>query len=110
MRFISETGYIPVTKKAFETAIDENIDKAENTNIKKLLKTAVTMYNEYDFYIPPVFDEFDKMEKTYIDRIKSATVNARKEYISLLEEKNADVAYKEVSESVFDDFISLSED
>jgi multiple sugar transport system substrate-binding protein len=110
MRFISETGYIPVTKKAFETAIDENIDKAENTNIKKFLKTAVTMYNEYDFYIPPVFDEFDKMEKTYTDRIKSATVNARKEYISLLEEKNADEAYKEVSESVFDDFISLSED
>ncbi|MGI6085739.1 MAG: extracellular solute-binding protein [Acetivibrionales bacterium] len=109
IRFISETGYIPVTKKAFETAIDENIAKAENTNVKKLLKTAVTMYNEYDFYIPPVFDEFDKMEQTYTDRIKSAVVNARKDYISLLNEKNADEAYNEVSESAYEDFIELYE-
>lgn len=109
MKFISETGYIPVTKKAFETKIDENIDKAENTNVKKLLKTAVTMYNEYDFYIPPIFEEFDKMEVNYTDRLKLAAINARKEYISLLGAKSTDEAYKKVSESIFDDFVRLCE-
>ena len=109
MRFISETGYIPVTKRAFETVIDDYINKAENDNIKKLLKTALTMYNEYEFYIPPIFDDFDNIEKTYTDRLKSAAINARKEYLSLLTERNSDQAYEEVYNRAFEDFVELYE-
>lgn len=109
MRFISETGYIPVTKRAFETVIDDYINKAENDNIKKLLKTALTMYNEYEFYIPPIFDDFDNIEKTYTDRLKSAAINARKEYLSLLTERNSDQAYEEVYNRAFEDFVGLYE-
>lgn len=105
MKFISETGYLPVTKKAFETKIDENINKATNENIKKLLRTAITMYKEYDFYIPPVFYEFDSIEKTYTQNIKETVANTRTEYLSLLDIKNADEAYKEVSEDVYLTFI-----
>ena len=45
IKFISETGYLPVTKEAFDIKINENINIIETDNIRKLLKTAVTMYN-----------------------------------------------------------------
>ncbi len=101
MKFISETGYLPVTKQAFETKIDENINNATNKNIKKLLRTAVTMYNNYDFYTPPVFDEFDLIEKSYTQNIKKSTVDARAKYLSLLDIMSAEEAYKKVSEDTF---------
>lgn len=104
MKFISETGYLPVTKRAFETKIEENINRVENVNIKKLLKTAVTMYNEYDFYIPPVFEKFDSLEKTYSERIKQASLNARTDYLLLLDTKDTDEAFKNASQNVFENF------
>lgn len=105
MKFISETGYLPVSKEAFETKIDENIDKASNDNVKKLLKTAVTMYKKYDFYIPPVFDEFDSIEKAYNERIKQAAIDARITYLSLVDTNGTDEAFEKASENIFENFI-----
>lgn len=105
MRFISETGYLPVTKKAFETNIEEYFNKVENANIKKLLKTAVTMYNEYDFYIPPVFDEFDSLEKAYSERIKQVALDVRTDYLLLLNTNSTNEAFKNVSQNVFENFV-----
>lgn len=107
MRFISETGYLPVTKNAFETIIDENIDKSINDNVKKLLNTAVIMYKEYDFYTPPVFDEFDSMEKAYTERIKQAARDARTDFLQLLNTKDTDEAFEKASENVFNNFIEI---
>jgi multiple sugar transport system substrate-binding protein len=107
MRFISETGYLPVTKNAFETIIDENIDKSINDNVKKLLNTAVIMYKEYDFYTPPVFDEFDSMEKAYTERIKQAARDARTDFLQLLNTKDTDEAFEKASENVFSNFIKI---
>ena len=107
MRFISETGYLPVTKNAFETIIDENIDKSINDNVKKLLNTAVIMYKEYDFYTPPVFDEFDSMEKAYTERIKQAAHDARTDFLQLLNTKDTDEAFEKASENVFNNFIEI---
>ncbi len=105
MRFISETGYLPVTKKAFETNIEEYFNKVENANIKKLLKTAVTMYNEYDFYIPPVFDEFDSLEKAYSERIKQVALDVRTDYLLLLNTNSTNEAFKNASQNVFENFV-----
>ncbi|MDD4297402.1 MAG: extracellular solute-binding protein [Ruminiclostridium sp.] len=107
MRFVSETGYLPVTKSAFETIIDENIDKAIHDNVKKLLDTAVIMYKEYDFYIPPVFDAFDSMEKAYIERIQQAAHDARTDFLQLLNTKNTDEAFEKAAENVFNNFIKI---
>lgn len=105
IKFVSETGYLPVTKNAFEAIIRENTDKAVNINVKKLLKTAVTMYKDYDFYTPPIFDEFDLLEKSYTERINQAAFNTRAEYLSLLEAMDSEEAYKKATESVYENFI-----
>ena len=105
LRFISETGYLPVTRNAFEIIIDENIDKAVDTNIKKLLRTAASMYGEYDFYVPPVFDEFDSLEKDFVQRIKQAASDARSDYLSLLEKMDSEEAFTKATEGVYENFI-----
>jgi multiple sugar transport system substrate-binding protein len=65
MQFISQTGYLPVTNGAFEAVMNRNYTPPADENIRKLLDTAVQMHKEYNFYIPPVFDDFDSMGKTW---------------------------------------------
>ena len=99
MRFVSETGYLPVSKNAFESNIQSYIEKAENSNVKKLLITALTMYNDYDFYIPPVSDSLDSLDKDYSAWLKQIAIDARDEYLTLLETMRPEEAYKIASES-----------
>ena len=63
------------------------------------------MYNEYDFYIPPVFDEFDSMEKTYTVRIKQAALDARTSYLSFLDREDAEEAFKHLTQNIYDALI-----
>lgn len=105
LRFISETGYLPVTRNAFEIIIDDSIGNAVDTNIKKLLKTAAAMYREYDFYVPPVFDKFDSLEKEFTIRIQQAATNARADFLSLLETMDSEKAFNKATEGAYDDFI-----
>lgn len=65
MQFISQTGYLPVTNGAFEAVMNRNYTPPADENIRKLLDTAVQMHKEYNFYIPPVFDDFDSMGKAW---------------------------------------------
>ncbi len=65
MQFISQTGYLPVTNEAFKAVMNRNYTPPADENIRKLLDTAVQMHKEYNFYIPPVFDDFDSMGKTW---------------------------------------------
>lgn len=65
MRFISSTGYLPVTKEAFENRMDTEIEQVSDSRIKKMLLAVTEMYGNYDFFVAPVFEEFDSISKTY---------------------------------------------
>ncbi len=77
MRFVSSTGYLPVTKKAFEEDMAREIETVEAENVKKLLTAAAKMYDEYTFLIAPVFDEFDAMSKAYETELKQLMRDGR---------------------------------
>ena len=70
MRFVASTGYLPVTKKAFENNMKQEIKTVKNANLRKLLEAATRMYGEYDFLIPPNFEKFDDLNKQYEQKIK----------------------------------------
>lgn len=70
MQFISNTGYLPVTKEAFNSIVNGTIPKVENPNIAKLLTAAVAMLKDYKFYIPPVYDQFDAQSKAFESEFK----------------------------------------
>ncbi len=77
MRFVSSTGYLPVTKKAFQNNMKQEINTVKNENLKKLLKAATQMYGEYTFMIPPNYYSFDKLSKEYETVLKQAMRDGR---------------------------------
>lgn len=71
MRFIAETGYLPVTVQAFETEIQTHLQTSADTRIKKMLTAVLSMYEHYSFFTAPNFNEFDEVSKTYEKRFKA---------------------------------------
>lgn len=104
MKFVASTGYLPVTHAAFEHSLFTEIAKNDNVNIRKLLATAVTVHQEYDFYTPPVFEKFDALSKSYEIAFKQAATTAREEYLQFLTGLPPAQAYKEASKGVFESF------
>ena len=78
IRFVSSTGYLPVTKKAFENNMKHEIDTAKTPNLKKLLTAATRMYEEYIFLVPPNYLEFDRLSKEYEKKIKQSILKGKK--------------------------------
>ena len=105
MKFVSSTGYLPVTKQAFEVSMAQEIDEVENENIKKLLQAAITMYQNYEFYIPPTFDSFDAIGKTYQSGYKSVVLQKQKDYRSLQLSQPDNAPLSVVTKNAYNDFI-----
>jgi len=101
MKFISETGYLPVTDSAFGTVMENEAELVDNPNIKRLLKVAVSMHRDYDFYNPPVFDTFDRLGSEFESEFDAAAWAARNEYLALLETSNPDEAFSQVKNKYY---------
>lgn len=101
MRFVSSTGYLPVTKKAFENNMKREIDSAKTPNLKKLLKAATQMYEEYTFLVPPNYVEFDSLSKDYEIKIKQSMLEGRERVIR--DNKGIPV----ISEKLYQSFVNL---
>lgn len=100
MRFISKTGYLPVTKQAFEQGMDTHIKNIEDTQIRKMLTTVLSMYENYDLFTAPNFNNFDSVSNNYETTFKSLMSKQREEYLvgSDVTVKNALVEIKEMNE------------
>lgn len=105
LRFVSSTGYLPVTNEAFGELMNTEINNIENDRIKKLLKACRTMHSEYDFYVPPLFDGLDDLQERYESMFIKAVTDHRDEYSALLESNDPETALKTVSEAAFDKFV-----
>jgi multiple sugar transport system substrate-binding protein len=97
MRFVSETGYLPVTKEAFEEKMSGEIGAMENPVVKMLLEVAVKTYNEYDFITAPNTADFDALSKKYETDIKATMKSGRKQVT-----EGGDAAT--VNDTLFNDF------
>lgn len=72
MRFVSQTGYLPVTIEAFEDKMANEIEAADNPAIKKMLGTAIRMYEQYDFIVAPNYDSLPMLSAEYESDMKAA--------------------------------------
>ncbi len=82
MRFVSSTGYLPVTKAAFEESMSREIEAVENENVKVLLQAAMEMYREYTFLTAPSFEGYDAMGKDYEREWKDAMKALQEAYLA----------------------------
>ncbi len=96
MRFIESTGYLPVTKQAFEQDLQTHLKTMEDARIQKMLTAVLSMYQEYKFFTAPNFSGFDEMSSAY-----------EKEYKNIMNEEIA--AYQKGTEvsadTAFDRFM-----
>ncbi len=82
MRFISETGYLPVTKQAFETELRPHLEQVEDIRIRKMLTAVLDMYNDYEFFTPPNVPELDAQSSQYDKTFKALLTDARHAYLN----------------------------
>lgn len=106
LKFVSSTGYLPVTEEAFGEIMTREIEEASDNNIKKLLQTAQVMQRDYDFFIPPLFDGIDELEKKFEAQIKEHATSGRELYIDLLNTHDSLFAYEKTSNGAYEQFIT----
>lgn len=105
LKFISSTGYLPVTEEAFSSVMSDNSIVSDD-KIKKLILAAKEMQEEYTFYIPPIIENFDALQDDYEDSMRKTANFSREEYIRLLEHMDEDAAYETVSQDVYTKFVN----
>jgi len=106
LRFVSSTGYLPVTEEAFGEIMSQEIKNISDKRIKKLLQTSRIMHKEYEFYMPPLFEDIDEMQKRYESQLKETAAQSRKSYAEFLKSNDKMTAYETVSNGKYDDFIN----
>ncbi|MCL2147031.1 MAG: extracellular solute-binding protein [Synergistaceae bacterium] len=105
LRFVINTGYLPVTNEAFSDLMSGKYTGRQDANIQKMLSTAVAMHQDYKFYIPPVFDGFDELQKGYVEKILKFAEKDRHTYLSLLKEHSPARAFEILSHDALQRFI-----
>lgn len=102
MRFVASTGYLPVTKEAFEVQMPVQMEQVEDKRICKMLTAVMEMYEEYSFYTAPVFETYDQIHKAYEKNYKSWMVKEQQRW----QEENTELTDTQINEA-FKDFLSL---
>jgi multiple sugar transport system substrate-binding protein len=103
LKFVSSTGYLPVTQKAVEMTDDNGIEMDDR--MRNLQNTAKEMAEKYTFYYTPVIDNFDELEDSLADNLKGYTILLRNEYLNLLNDMNVTDAFNKVTENKYEEFI-----
>jgi multiple sugar transport system substrate-binding protein len=55
-----------------------NVGNIDNEMIKKARLATITMQKDYRFYVQPVFDGFDALQKKYVKEVQDRALAARK--------------------------------
>lgn len=103
LKFVSSTGYLPVTQKAVEMTDDNGIEIDDR--MRSLQNAAKEMAEKFTFYYTPVIDNFDELEDSLADNLKGYTILLRNEYLNLLNDMNETDAFNKVTECKYEEFI-----
>ncbi|HHX74639.1 MAG TPA: extracellular solute-binding protein [Firmicutes bacterium] len=104
LRFITTTGYIPVTEEAYNQLLQNGVPEKDE-NIRKLRGTVRQMQAEYSFYLPPVAEETDALQQQYESRLKAAAAEARSAYLGELNNTGTSDILHTLSAAARDNFI-----
>ncbi|MBE6007569.1 MAG: extracellular solute-binding protein [Lachnospiraceae bacterium] len=82
MKFISRTGYLPVTKQAFEEDMALHIEDMEEGSIKKMLTAVFSMYDGWEFFTAPNTVDFDDESSAYEQQFKEVLNKERAGFLN----------------------------
>jgi multiple sugar transport system substrate-binding protein len=89
LRFVSSTGYLPVTEEAFGDIMLKEIDTITDANIKELLTVARQMQMEYEFFISPLFEGVDVIQSNYEQGFRMVARSTFEHYQELRKNDNS---------------------
>lgn len=81
MRFIASTGYMPVTKDAFDNRMELEIERVEDYRVKKMLIAVTEMYKKYNFFVAPTFERFDSLGRAYENDFRSFMAGQHEQWL-----------------------------
>ena len=81
MSFVANTGYLPVTRQAFENELSTHMDTVEDPRIRKMLTSVLAMYEDYSFFTAPTYANFDSDSDAFEESFKDLLVGHRGRYL-----------------------------
>ena len=63
--FVIETGYFPVKDAAYRGFLEKNDSRFQSQKYRELYSTVQKTHAEYQFYVPPYFEDYGKLEKIF---------------------------------------------
>ncbi len=69
MKFVDETGYLPVTKQAFEQDMSSHLETVKDPRVKKMLTSVMDMYDDYSFFTAPTYSSFDSDSSSFEEKL-----------------------------------------
>lgn len=80
-QFVTQVGYMPVTKEAFEKYLPGAIEGLHDPKYISLYKAFLKTYEDYTFYNAPLLDTYLSLETIFEQNIRLCLLDARKKYI-----------------------------
>ncbi len=82
MRFVAETGYLPVTRQAFEEDMAWHIEEIENDRVRMMLSSVMEMYKSYSFFTAPYYPDFDSDSETFEKKLYQILTQDRERFLA----------------------------
>lgn len=102
--FVTRTGYMPVTRAAFENELPKAIEGLESEKYSSLYQAYLDTQANYEFYVPPQMETYLSLETTLEDHVRAQLALGRQDYLDFgetgLEQISADrlQAFRQIME------------
>lgn len=104
VEFVTKTGYMPVTKEAFENELPKAIEELESEKYKSLYQAYLDTQRDYQFYVPPHLEAYLDLESTLEETVRAQLTLGRKNYLDANE-----TGLEQISEERFEIFRGIME-
>lgn len=81
VEFVTQTGYMPVTRAAFENQLPKAIEGLESPKYASLYQAYLDTQANYEFYVPPQLETYLSLETTLEDHVRAQLALARQDYL-----------------------------
>lgn len=104
VEFVTKTGYMPVTKEAFENELPKAIEGLESEKYKSLYQAYLDTQRDYQFYVPPHLEAYLDLETTLEETVRAQLALGRKNYLDA-----GETGLEQISEERFEIFRGIME-
>lgn len=77
IRFTLSSGYLPVTKEAFDRLFETDLSTIAEAPVSTQLQTILQMYKDYQFFYAPYSENYDALQKGYESSLRQVILDAR---------------------------------